>query len=226
MKIEMKTLGSLKRNPMNPKEHDEDLLHKSLSTFGYVEPIVMDERTGYMISGHGRQEVLQNLFDEGSEPPEGIEVQNGEWMVPVVSGWASQDDTEVHAVLVALNRTTERGGWNDSNLLAILQSLSEHDLLDVTGYVDTDIAVLQKVVEAQDVFVSDLDSVIDEFLDDNGLDRDPITLTYSSALRVYFQTEEARQDFYDAIGYGTDTKAKMIRYPKSFERKASDEWTG
>lgn len=224
--IELRPLNKLHANPLNPKAHDKELLNKSLTAFGYVEPIVIDGRTDLMISGHGRREVLQQLWDEGANPPEGVTVKDGQWMIPVVTGWSSKDDVEVNAVLVALNRTTERGGWNDNNLLTILQDLSEHDTLDLAGYVEADIAVLQRIVEAQDAFTADIKSVMDEFIDEHGLDAERIDNTYSSVLRVYFQTEEARQDFFDAIGYQNVEKQKTIRYPKTYQKQAAEQWQG
>lgn len=225
-KIELKSLSELLPNPMNPKAHDEELLNKSIQSFGYVEPIVLDGRTGMMVSGHGRKEALQRLFDSGAEPPEGITVKNKQWLIPVITGWSSKDDDEAKGVLVALNRTTERGGWDDNNLLAILQDLADTDILDSIGYKKTDIAVLEKILEANDVFTMDVSAAIDEFLDDTGMEGERIGLTYSSVLRVYFQTEDARQEFFDQIGYKNNEKQKTIRYPKSFEKQASETWTG
>lgn len=224
--IELMPLDELLPNPLNPKAHDEELLQKSIVSFGYVEPIVMDERTGLIVSGHGRKEILEQLFLDGQDAPEGVVVENGKWLIPVVRGWASRDDVEAKAVLVALNRTTERGGWDNENLLLILQELAEHDTLSLSGYAEADIAILEKLNEAQGLWTSDLDTAIDEFLDDNQIDRDKIAFQYSSVLRVYFQTEEAREDFYSMIGYEHDANAKTLRFPKSFQKGAAPEWTG
>ena len=225
-KIELKPLDELVPNPLNPKAHDEELLGKSLAAFGYVEPIVIDGRTGMMISGHGRRNVLQAIHDEGGNPPEGVTVKGGKWMVPVVTGWSSKDDTEVHAVLVALNRTTERGGWDEDNLLAILQELSGSDALALAGYAEADVAILQRMIEAKDVFTVDVTTAIDEFVDDNAIDPNRIDLQYSSVLRVYFQTEEARQEFFDRIDYRNEVDQKTIRYPSTFKKQAAEQWTG
>jgi hypothetical protein len=128
------SLADLTPNPANPKNHNNDLIDKSLSSFGYIDPIVVDERTGLMISGHGRKETLDLMFAEGKPAPAGVTVIDGEWFIPVVKGWASKDDTEAKAALVALNRTSERGGWDRENLLPILQELSEHNILDMVGF--------------------------------------------------------------------------------------------
>lgn len=225
-KIELVALDDLKPNPLNPKNHDENLLDKSLASFGYVDPIVVDERTGTMISGHGRKQVLTTMRDEGKEAPIGIEVKNGKWLVPVVKGWASKDDTEARAALVALNRTTEQGGWDRENLLTILKELSENDILDTVGYGETDIAILGKALEAETAFTMDISTAIDEFIGDTSVEPDRIVNQYSSVLRVYFQTPEARQEFFNTIDYKNDGKQLTIRYPKSFERQAADQWQG
>lgn len=224
-KIELVALTNLKPNPINPKNHNEDLLDKSLSTFGYIDPIVIDERTGMMISGHGRKETLDLMRKDGKEPPAGVTVKNGEWMVPVVKGWASKDDTEANAALVALNRTTEQGGWDRENLLPILQELSEANILDLVGFAESDLVVLERAVEAENVFTIDVSDAIDEFIDDTQIDSERITVAYSSVLRVYFQTPEARQDFFDQIGYKNDDKQLTIRYPATFERQAAEKWS-
>ena len=224
--IELVSLDELKPNPLNPKNHDEDLLDKSITTFGYIEPIVIDERTGYMISGHGRREVLDKMRAENKKPPLGITVKDGKWFVPVVRGWASKDDVEAHGALVALNRTTERGGWNRDNLFQILKEMSENNILDSVGYANTDILILERALEAQEVFTTDVKTAIDEFIGDTGIEADRMPLRYSSVLRVYFQTEESRQEFFDAIGYKNDTKQLTIRYPSTFQREAAEIWEG
>ena len=38
-----------------------DQLGGSISRFGYVEPIILDDRTGRMVAGHGRRETLLKM---------------------------------------------------------------------------------------------------------------------------------------------------------------------
>lgn len=224
--IELVALDKLKENPLNPKNHNENLLNKSLSTFGYVDPIVVDERTGLMISGHGRKQALETMQLNGEKAPEGITVKNNQWFIPVVKGWASKNDDEANAALIALNRTTEQGGWDRTNLLAILQELSDTDLLETIGFVDSDVAILEKAVEAEGVFTMDISNAIDEFIDETNIEEDRIEVLYSSVLKVYFQTPEARQDFFDAIGYKNEEKQLTIRYPATFQKQAAEKWNG
>lgn len=135
--IDYQPLSSLAANPRNPKKHDTDLMTQSVDRFGFVEPIVVDQRTGYLISGHGRTETLMALEEAGGPPPDGVRVDpaTGRWLVPVVVGWKSKNDLDAEAALIALNRTTELGGWSDDSLLGLLEDLSENEGgLDGVGF--------------------------------------------------------------------------------------------
>lgn len=133
--LELVALDDLRPHPENPKSHDLALLRSSLGTFGYVEPIVEDARTGYLVSGHGRRELLLDERDSGGAAPEGVEVDEaGVWQVPVVRGWSSHSDAEARAVLVALNQAGPRGGWHEGQLADVLQLVAADDLLELTGF--------------------------------------------------------------------------------------------
>lgn len=227
--LKARPLSELQPHPLNPKDHDPGLLDASISEFGFIEPVVVDERTGLLLSGHGRVEALRRRFDKGDPPPEQVKVVKGEWMIPTVTGWASRSDEEAHAAMIALNRTTERGGWNEQQLLELLQGFTDDDLLATVGYSEEEVRALERLVEADTTFtdlVTSNQEVIDEFVDDLGGDRDKVEYTYDTVLRVYFQTPEARDDFYKAIGYEPDPKEKTIRYPASWVRQPIPVWSG
>lgn len=116
----------------NPKGHDDATLDASVTRFGYVEPVVLDERTGRLVAGHGRVDSVKRARQAGGEPPEGITVVKGEWRIPVLRGWASRDDAEAQAYLLASNRITELGGWNERDLAVALESLEGQ--LDGVGW--------------------------------------------------------------------------------------------
>lgn len=138
--ITLMRLDELQPDPRNPKAHDVGTIEQSVSRFGYVEPVIIDGRTGYIISGHGRTKTLRAMRDSGEQPPEGVIVDDDAWLVPVVAGWSSRSDSEAAAALVALNRTTELGGWVDDALLDLLDDLDE---LNGVGYTDDDIEQLR-----------------------------------------------------------------------------------
>lgn len=64
MIIEKKKISDLKPAPYNPRksnEKQEANLKKSLEKFGVVEPIVFNNRTGYIVGGHFRIRELKKL---------------------------------------------------------------------------------------------------------------------------------------------------------------------
>lgn len=151
-RIEYLPLGTLQGDPANPKAHDTHTINDSVGRFGYIEPIVLDGRTGYIVSGHGRTKTLLHMRDNGDTPPDGIRDDGSDWLVPVTVGWASRTDADAHAALIALNRTTELGGWVDDELLHLLDELAEVDggLVGV-GYTEDDIDELRDRLNDLDV---------------------------------------------------------------------------
>lgn len=143
-KIEYLPLAELEPDPTNPKAHALGTLGDSIGRFGYVEPIVRDERTGKIISGHGRTAALLAAHARGDEAPDGVIIlKTGGWAVPVVTGWASRSDTDAAAALIALNRTGEVGGWDNGSLLSLLDELAEQDGLLGVGFDTADIDALR-----------------------------------------------------------------------------------
>lgn len=147
--IEYRPLASLIVNPRNPKAHDTQAVAASVSRFGFIEPIVVDERTGFIISGHGRRRSLLESQINGDPVPEGVTLaDDGDWLVPVVTGYSSRDDNEATGALIALNRTNELGGWVDDELLNLLETLGQvDDGLEGVGYTDGDITALSSLLE-------------------------------------------------------------------------------
>lgn len=147
-------LDHLQADPANPKAHNVDVIDASIGRFGIIDQIVRDDRTGYIISGHGRDETLRRMRDRGDNPPEGIRVDaGGHWLVPVIVGWASRTDAEARAALIALNRTTELGGWVDDELLGLLDQLSaegDHGLNGV-GFDESGIEELRTRLAAEEL---------------------------------------------------------------------------
>lgn len=115
----------------NPKRHDLDTLDDSIIRWGFTEPLLMDERTGRLVAGHGRLEAIKNQRDRGGSVPSGVKVDGTLWLIPVARGWSSQNDDEANAYLVASNRVSELGGWDDAELVELLTSLDD---LEGVGY--------------------------------------------------------------------------------------------
>jgi hypothetical protein len=189
-RIEYMRLDAVPAADRNPKSHDLAAIVMSIARFGFTDPALLDERTGKLVGGHGRLEAVRAIkayidggqggarsagyslpatmwaefratTAEGGAVPGGVAEHDGVWSVPIVRGWASADDAEASALLIALNRMTELGGWDKGMLADLLVDLEEVDLLDITGYdsgdLDTLLAKTGKLVEVDPDPMPELD---------------------------------------------------------------------
>lgn len=142
--LEYQRVAELVPAMVNPKGHDPEAIARSISRFGFTDPVIVDERTGRLVGGHGRAAMLADAEAAGLEPPDGITVGPDGWELPVVRGWSSRDDAEAHALGVALNQTTLAGGFDYQALADLLQSINADDteLVAALGFPDHDLAVL------------------------------------------------------------------------------------
>lgn len=130
------SLDALQPSLANPKQHSSEDIDQSISRFGYVELIVVDERTGRMVVGHGRREALLKMREDCKPPPAGVVLRDGTWYVPVQRGWASKTDREAEAYLLASNRLSEKGGWDVTAQARMMQGWNEADLVGIGFGVD------------------------------------------------------------------------------------------
>lgn len=131
--IEYVPLSELQRWPRNPKDHDLGELHQSIERFGYINPILVDERTEQLVAGHGRLDALQQMKASGSSAPKRVRVEGGEWFVPVIRGVEFNSDAEAEAYQLADNRLTELGGWIEEDLAGVLSDLAAEGEEMLTG---------------------------------------------------------------------------------------------
>ena len=119
MEIQNMKVSDLKYAPYNPRKIDEKELAKlkrSISEFGYVEPIVWNQRTGFVVGGNQRLKALREL---------GIE----EVDVVVVD----LDDAKEKALNVALNKIS--GEWDFPKLKDLLTDIDTGDFdIELTGF--------------------------------------------------------------------------------------------
>lgn len=137
-RLEYVDIDSLPAAERNPKRHALDALAQSIRRFGFADAVIVDGRTGRLVSGHGRVEALRAMRDGGESPPAGVRVEGGRWLVPAQTGWASKDDREAEAFLVAANRLVEAGGWDEAQLEALLRDIARESSLDGLG-LDADV---------------------------------------------------------------------------------------
>lgn len=163
--LEYMPIDSITLATRNAKRHNRTGIVNSIRTEGFIDALVIDQRTNQLIAGHGRLEALRWMRDNNEPAPAGIETADTTWLVPVQTGWASRDDHHAAAATIALNRWVERGGWDNAMLHEILAELDEYDddLLSVAGYSTEDLdQLIKRSDEALAEFPSpDLDSFAD-----------------------------------------------------------------
>ena len=130
-------------HPKNPKGHDLAAIEASFTRVGFVALPIINDLDGKLVVGHGRAEALLARRQRGAPPPEGVRVgPGGEWLVPTVHGVSLKPD-DAEAYLLADNRTTELGGWDDRRLAEVLAELRSTDAgLDGVGFSIEDLTVL------------------------------------------------------------------------------------
>jgi len=146
--IEYTKLSDIAEADVNPKDHDIGAIHESMNRFGFTSPLLMNEATGKLVAGHGRVEALRQKKQFGEEPPKNIEVNDKDWLVPIIRGVYFDNEEEAQAYLLADNRLTELGGWNTTALVEELQKLAESSSLEGTGFDDADLNALMEEYES------------------------------------------------------------------------------
>jgi hypothetical protein len=143
---------SLQAWSRNPKKHDKKAMVKSLERFGFTAPVLLDETTGRIIAGHGRVEAVLELKASGKPAPLRIRVDGDSWFVPVVRGLSFASEAEAEAYLVADNRLTEIGGWDDDMLMAMLSDIqvsAGDEAFAGTGFTDREVENLMRKTDVE-----------------------------------------------------------------------------
>ncbi len=108
-KISVSQINPAPYNPridLTPEDPEYQRLEKSIATFGYVEPLVWNERTGTLVSGHQR---LKVLIEKGIQ-----EIEVSVVDLPI---------KEEKALNLVLNKV--RGDWDQDKLAVLLEELQK-----------------------------------------------------------------------------------------------------
>ncbi len=135
VKVIFTKISEIKEADINVKDHDLGAIHESMNRFGFTSPLLLNEKTGQLVAGHGRLQALLQKKQLKEEAPANIKVDdNDDWYVPVIRGVSFKNEQEAQAYLIADNRLTELGGWNNDELVKELEKLAEQSSLDGTGF--------------------------------------------------------------------------------------------
>lgn len=114
LRVEAVSASTLKPYVNNPRTHSKrqvEQIAKSIETFGWTNPILVDDGLG-VIAGHGRLAAAQSL---------------GLTEVPVMR-LSGMSEAQRKAYVIADNRLAETAGWDDDLLRLEIGSLIEMDL--------------------------------------------------------------------------------------------------
>lgn len=122
MQIEKIKVDKLNPAPYNPRkdlkpgDSEYEKLKNSILTFGYVEPVLWNKRTGNIIGGHQRYKVLVEL---------------GEKEIDCVV--VDMDSENEKALNIALNKVS--GDWDKDKLMLLIEDLQGVDFdVSLTGF--------------------------------------------------------------------------------------------
>lgn len=109
--VPISSLNAASYNPrkdLKPGDAEYEHIKKSIQTFGYIDPIIWNKRTGRVVGGHQRLKVLQEL---------------GQNNVKVVE--VDFDEDKEKAANIALNKIS--GDWEPELLQNLLDELEDSD---------------------------------------------------------------------------------------------------
>lgn len=153
-RIVYERLDHLRPHPDNPKGHDIPLIRASMRRHGYAATITVCDRTGLIAAGHGRRAAL--LAERGQtpdDPPRCIRRdEDGNWLVPVLHGYRSDNDAELLAYVLGDNETSKAAGWIPDLLAPALRTVFDTPLgLEGTGFPASMMAELAGVMAPHDL---------------------------------------------------------------------------
>lgn len=134
-KMNLKDIEPADYNPrveLNENDDEYQKIKNSITEFGYVDPIIYNERTNKIVGGHQRYTVLRDLGYETAD-------------VSVVD----MDEQNEMALNIALNKV--EGEWDKNKLKEVLEELEEDKLL-FTGFDDDEIDSIINDVNINDFF--------------------------------------------------------------------------
>lgn len=112
---ELKAAAYNPRKDLQPEDAEYKKLRRSMEEFGYVEPIIWNERTGNVVGGHQR---LKVLLEQGKEEIECVVTD--------------LDEKDEKILNVLLNKV--KGRWDIGKLADLLQELDEAGAMEITGF--------------------------------------------------------------------------------------------
>jgi site-specific DNA-methyltransferase (adenine-specific) len=126
-------IESVTLHPNNPRRGDVDAVAASLARFGQQKPIVVQAGTRYVVAGNHIVKAARSLG----------------W-TEIAANVEALDDASAIAFMLADNRSSDLGGYDDALLAAILAEQEASANLAATGYDADDVAAILAAAQIAD----------------------------------------------------------------------------
>ena len=161
-KIKITDIVPAEYNPRNISSDELKKLENSISTFGLVDPIIINLKNNKIIGGHQRYEVLINqhmLNNDFYGELNLIRMGDIGWIFTETDLKVEDEDHE-KALNLALNKIS--GEWDFEKLGEILDELELNDFnIELTGFTDLDVKDIELYEE--DYSKDEFDNLVEEY---------------------------------------------------------------
>jgi hypothetical protein len=168
-------VADLSVHPENARVGNVSTIVESIQANGFYGALIVQTGTNRILVGNHRYLAAVEL---------GMET------VPVL--WADVDDDRARKIMLADNRTSDIATYDDHLLLDLLRAGD----LDGTGYLDTDVDDLARLLEPPN-----LDDLIDQVGGDHD---DDSVFTSNISIKVTPDTYRAWGEMWSALGFDSD----------------------
>lgn len=179
-RMQLADLNPADYNPRKDLQPDDPAylkIKQSLETFGMVEPIIWNERTGHIVGGHQRIKALRDMGEAETDV--------------VVINEPLKEEKKLNVIL---NRA--KGRWDNEKLAPLMQELSERGDVSLTGFEDYELQGL--IDQYQNRLADILDYSPPEPQPDNEQEEEtPADATFSMIFSIPAQYKDA-VDAYEA----------------------------
>jgi hypothetical protein len=130
--------SELKKYPLNPRKITAEAkrrLKAGLERFGLVSPLIFNKRSGYLVGGHQRMSVMDDL--------------QGDKDYTLNIAVVDLDESKEKELVVFLNNTSSMGFWDDEALLEIMNGQDTDK--NMLGFSATEMDYFDKLMQEADI---------------------------------------------------------------------------
>ena len=188
--VETVNVNDLVVHPANPRVGNIDAIKRSIETNGWWGTLVAQKTTKHVLAGNHRLIAAKDL---------------GLKTVPVY--WVDVDDQHALRILLADNRTSDLGDYNDGVLATLLHEFSADDeLLQGMGY---DYGYVEDLLRLVNGLQDDGTDSFEEWTDMPEFEQEDKMSAFRTV--IHFATEKDADDFFELI---ERTKQSNMWYPE------------